>query len=254
MCVILCYATSLLAHTSVQDSLRLADSTINLTANKVELYKPTVKEIVIPTAIFGVAALSVNNPWLVKQRNHIQDALSAKGKHKIKFDDYAQYTQMLAVYGLNLCGVQGRHSFKDRTILLATSYATMGILVNSMKRIFREQRPDTQTRNSFPSGHTATAFMGAEFLYQEYKNVSPWIGYSGYALAALTGYLRIYNNRHYINDVLAGACIGMLSTKFAYWLYPRIFKKSYKHNAQTQIAALPYLSPESIGAAVCLRF
>ena len=35
------------------------------------------------------------------------------------------------------------------------SYAVMGILVNGMKRTFKEKRPDTNARNSFPSGHTA---------------------------------------------------------------------------------------------------
>ena len=76
---------------------------------------------------------------------------------------------MAAVYGLNLCGVKGKHRIVDRSVILAMSYATMGILVNSMKFAFREKRPDSGARNSFPSGHTATAFMGAEFLYKEYK-------------------------------------------------------------------------------------
>lgn len=123
----------------------------------------------------------------------MQDALSQKGRHKIHIDDYMQYSLMVAVYGLNLAGVKGQHSFKDRTIILAMSYLTMGVLVNSMKYSFRERRPDKSSRNSFPSGHTATAFMGAEFLYQEYKDVSPVIAYAGYAVATATAYLRIYN-------------------------------------------------------------
>lgn len=108
-------------------------------------------------------------------------------------DEYSQYAPMVAVYGLNLFGIKGKHSFKDRTIILAMSYATMGIVVNVMKYSFKEKRPDSGARNSFPSEHTATAFMGAEFLRREYKEVSPWIGYAGYAVAAATGYLRIYN-------------------------------------------------------------
>lgn len=76
-----------------------------------------------------------------------------------------QYSPMLAVYGLNLLGIDGKHKFWDRTGILAFSYATMGIIVNGMKYAFKEKRPDNNARNSFPSGHTATAFMGAEFLY-----------------------------------------------------------------------------------------
>ena len=37
--------------------------------------------------------------------------------------------------------------------------------------------------------------------------------------------MRVYNNRHWINDVVGGAAIGYMSTAFAYWLYPKIFRK-----------------------------
>jgi membrane-associated phospholipid phosphatase len=106
---------------------------------------------------------------------------------------------------------------------------------------------------SFPSGHTATAFMGAQFLYEEYKDVSPWIGYAGFTIAAATGYLRIYNHRHYLNDVIAGACVGILSTKLAYWLYPKIFKKS-KCNNDVYITGAPYYSKEGMGINMAVTF
>jgi hypothetical protein len=76
------------------------------------------------------------------------------------------------------------------------SYTIMGAAVYPMKYAFKDKRPDSSARNSFPSGHTATAFMGAQFLYEEYKDVSPWIGYAGFTIAAATGYLRIYNHCH----------------------------------------------------------
>lgn len=71
---------------------------------------------------------------------------------KFTIDDFSQYAPMLAVYGLNLCGVKGRHSFTDRTIILATAYALMGITVNTFKMTASVERPDGSSRNSFPSG------------------------------------------------------------------------------------------------------
>lgn len=212
-----------------------------------------LREVLIPTAVVGTSALFVRNGWLIKQKENVQDALSAKGRNKLKLDNYLQYSPLVAVYGLNLAGLKGKHTFKERTIILAMSYATMGILVNTMKFSFKEKRPDNSAHNSFPSGHTATAFMGAEFLYKEYKDVSPWIGYAGYAIATTTGYLRIYNNRHYFNDVVAGACIGILSTKLSYWLYPKIFKKSECHE-QVTVVGLPYYSKEGLSFNVCILF
>lgn len=228
-------------------------STTSLPAFPDDTHRFTLKEILIPTALVGASALFVGNGWGAKQREEVQDVLRPENKHKIKLDEYLQYSPMVAVYGLNLMNVKGKHTFKERTIILAMSYATMGILVNTMKYTIKERRPDGGSRNSFPSGHTATAFMGAEFLYKEYKDVSPWIGYAGYAIAATTGYLRIYNNRHYFNDVIAGACIGILSTKLAYWLYPKIFKKS-RCNQRTAIVGLPYYSTKEVGVNVCMVF
>jgi membrane-associated phospholipid phosphatase len=100
------------------------------------------------------------------------------------------------------------------------------------------ERPDGSSNNSFPSGHTANAFMGAEFLYQEYKDVSPWYGIAGYVVATGTGLFRMYNNRHWFSDVVAGAGFGILSTKVAYWIYPwmkeKIFKEKTKNIAEWQ--------------------
>lgn len=250
ICFLVGYVVPTQAQESIQDSLYEATSQKSISDHTHSL---KLKEVLIPTAVIGVSALCVNNGWLTTQKENIQNVLSAKGKNKIKVDDYIQYSQMVAVYGLNLCGVKGKHSFKDRTIILAMSYATMGILVNTMKFSFKEKRPDSNARNSFPSGHTATAFMGAEFLYREYKDVSPWIGYTGYAVAAATGYLRIYNNRHYFNDVIAGACIGILSTKVAYWLYPKCFKRT-KCNNRVTVVGSPYYSTEGLGMNMCVLF
>ena len=49
--------------------------------------------------------------------------------------------------------------------------------VTALKRITNVERPDG-SRFSFPSGHTALAFSGAEFLFQEYKDKSIWYGIS----------------------------------------------------------------------------
>lgn len=229
------------------------DSLYSTTHNPDRTHNLNLKEALVPTAVIGLSAIYASSKSLTTQKEKVQDALSAKGKNKIKLDDYIQYSPMIAVYGLNLLKIKGEHLFKDRTIILAMSYATMGIIVNAMKYSFKEKRPDSNARNSFPSGHTATAFMGAEFLYKEYKRISPYIGYAGYAVAIAAGYLRIYNNRHYINDVVAGACIGIASTKLAYWIYPKLFKQS-KCNDRITVIGTPYYHDKEIGMNLSILF
>jgi membrane-associated phospholipid phosphatase len=130
----------------------------------------------------------------------------------------------------------------------------MGITVNSLKFITKEKRPDGSSRNSFPSGHTAMAFMGAELLWHEFRNVSPWIGITGYTIAAGTGFFRMYNNRHWLTDVLAGAGIGILSTKAAYWLYPYLHQKLFEKKGKVAIQTLPYFSTKSFGLCCSINF
>ncbi len=241
---------------SVHAQCTMTDSAFRTSPRSVlrdDTHRLRFREVWIPAAVVGVSALCVDNGWLKARREEVQNVLSAGGKKKFRADDYIQYFPMAAVYGLNLSGPKGKHAFRDRTIILAMSYATMGILVNTMKFSFREKRPDSGSRNSFPSGHTATAFMGAEFLRREYRDVSPWIGCAGYAVAAATGYLRIYNDRHYLNDVVAGACIGIVSTKLAYWLYPKCFRKA-ACNDRIDVAGVPCYAAGTVGLGVSVLF
>lgn len=86
----------------------------------------------------------------------------------------------------------------------ATAYA--GMATNILKYTVREKRPYGDHRNSFPSGHTTTAFVFASVVAQRH----PWyVGVPAYMLATLVAFQRINENRHYLHDVIAGATIGI---------------------------------------------
>lgn len=75
---------------------------------------------------------------------------------------------------------------------------------------------EEEYNESFPSGHTAYAFMGAAFLSTTFSREfprSPWRGpltAGAFTLAALTGILRVGAGEHFVSDVLAGAMLGAL--------------------------------------------
>ncbi|MCS7065173.1 MAG: phosphatase PAP2 family protein, partial [Fimbriimonadales bacterium] len=73
---------------------------------------------------------------------------------------------------------------------------------------------------SFPSGHTATAFALACWLWLMVRGTRyRWLGWLGWLLAALVGLSRIYRGVHYPSDVIAGALIGILWGLIAFfWL------------------------------------
>ncbi len=96
--------------------------------------------------------------------------------------------------------------------------------------------------------------MGAELLRREYWDVSPWIGVAGYTVAAGTGFFRMYNNRHWLTDVLAGAGVGILSVEAAYWLYPVITRTFFRKRYLKNVYLSPYASPQNKGVACRIVF
>lgn len=208
------------------------------------------KQTIIPAGLIGIGALGLGHNQIRTWSHDVQQEIVATKKFPI--DNYIQFVPVLAVYGLNFSGIKGEHNFRDRTMILAMAYLISSTAVTIVKKQTGEMRPDYSTQNSFPSGHTTTAFMNAEFLRLEYKDVSPWIGVAGYAFAFGTGYFRMYNNKHYLNDVLAGAGFGILSARLSYWIYPQIQKlifKEKRHNCD--IAAMPYYDNVTRNAGLC---
>ena len=98
------------------------------------------------------------------------------------------------------------------------SVGAMAVTVNGLKYTIKRMRPDGSRRNSFPSGHTATAFMTATMLHKEYGWRSPWFSIGGYTAAAVTGVSRLLNNRHWMTDIAAGAAIGIGSVHLGYFI------------------------------------
>lgn len=211
-------------------------------------------QLIVPGTLIGVGIIGLESDWLQFQNKEIREELQENIDRKLTIDDFTQYTPMVATYGLNLCGIKGRHGYGELTIILGTAYALMGATVYSMKSITKVERPDGSSKNSFPSGHTATAFMGAELLRREYWDVSPWIGIAGYAVAAGTGFFRMYNNRHWLTDVIAGAGIGILSVQAAYWLYPVVSKGFFHKRYLKNMYISPYMSGNSKGISCNIAF
>ena len=195
---------------------------------------------ILPSAMvgYGIISLIGKNPINELDRTTKDELQEDHPKFAAHADNYLQFAPAAAVYALNLSGIKGRHSLADATGLLFFSELIMNGTVRSLKTVTNRERPDHSGFNSFPSGHTANAFATAEFLNQEYKDISPWYGYAGYTVATVTGLLRMYNNRHWLSDVVAGAGIGILSTKLSYLLYPYIKRKLF-HGKSAEMMISP---------------
>lgn len=212
------------------------------------------ENLIIPTILIGYGVIGLESHALKSLNSDTKHEFNEHIDRKFFADDISQYTPFLSVYALNLAGIKGKNNLKDRTIILSTAYLIMGASVNIIKTTGTVVRPDSSSNNSFPSGHTATAFMGAEFLFREYKDQSVWYGIAGYAVAAGTGFFRMYNNRHWITDVAAGAGIGILSTHIAYWVHPWMKRTIFKDRKNVDGVFLPYYNGKNYGLGVSLTF
>ena len=181
------------------------------------------KSLLVPTAMIGYGFGSLTNGQLQKWNKNIREEVveDCAGFHT-RVDDYLKYAPAATVYLLNFAGIKGRHKIIDRTIILTVSNTLTNQLVTALKHGTHQLRPDGSAFNSFPSGHTATAFVGAEFMNQEFGWKSPWYSVAGYSMASGTALLRILNNRHWFSDVMAGAGIAMLTTRATYWIYAKL--------------------------------
>ncbi|MXR68718.1 phosphatase PAP2 family protein [Shewanella sp. JBTF-M18] len=114
--------------------------------------------------------------------------------------------------------------------------ATTAAITHTLKFGYERLRPDGSEANSFPSGHTSAAFSGAAFIHHRYGNA---YGIPAYAAAAFVGGSRIWANRHYMDDVLAGGSIAVMTSLY--------FTDPY---AQTDLVIAPSLGEDHIGLAL----
>lgn len=191
------------------------------------------KSFIVPAVFVTYGALSLSNGPLKNLNYSTRNEL--KEDHpffKSSIDNYTQYLPAAVVFGLNISGVKGRNSLKDEAIIYAAAMGINAAVVYPIKKFTAQMRPDGSEANSFPSGHTSTAFVAAEFLRKEYSQVSPWYGIGGYVVATGTGVFRLLNNKHWLGDVVAGAGIGIASTQLAYFIHDRIkWKKTFLKNS-----------------------
>ncbi len=113
-----------------------------------------------------------------------------------------------------------------------------------LKSTVDKKRPDFNPNNprydSFPSGHTTSAFVSAAFMERRYG----WkVGIPAYALAGWVGFSRVYAERHDWWDVLGGATIGTVSSY--------LFTKAY-NNPNLNVGL--NIAPEQCQIGLSYRF
>lgn len=126
--------------------------------------------------------------------------------------------------------------------LLATSYLITFIISQTIKHLVKSPRPhlffakkldgiylikgvQMLDINSFPSGHSVSAFTAA--LVLTYIAKKRWWGPFTLIFAVLIAYSRMYLSEHFLVDVTAGSVVGIVVTgAWLYWIDQQPFLQS----------------------------
>ena len=150
--------------------------------------------------------------------------------------------------GLALMALFARKHFRRDFVLWASTSFISFIIGTTLKHLVHRDRPlaalhnriaahsayvhvlgPSLYANSFPSGHTFTAFSTASL----FAGLYPALSIPLYSLATLTGLSRIYVGAHFPLDVLGGAIIGVASTIIVLrWIAPRTGSASLSSDKQ----------------------
>lgn len=199
-----------------------------------------LKKQIVPISLLSAGALL--NIGDIKYK--IQDELPNTSVH---IDDYFQYVPMVEMYFADILGCEHKNSVFDQTKYLIISQLISAATVGILKYTIDLDRPYGGAY-SFPSGHTARAFVSATVLYQEFKDSAPLLAWSGYAFATATGVLRVTNNEHWVPDVLFSAGLGIVTVNLVYHFEPLKNFQPFKKNKD--LAFTPIVGPSSVGLYV----
>ncbi len=105
--------------------------------------------------------------------------------------------------------VQDGDDGTQHSLRVADSLLTSAIITEGLKRVVRKKRPDSDERNSFPSGHATAAFAVARMQ----AHFHPKQAFFWYAGATIIAASRVKLRRHFTEDVIAGAAVGIATSE-----------------------------------------
>lgn len=208
---------------------------------------PVLRKVAVPATLITLGLLTLDEDEFINRFHIMEEKNENPAIYNMHIEDFLQYAPAVAVYGLNIGGIKGKNPIIEETFLLLKSELLMSAVVYTLKNTTEVPRPDNSTYNSFPSGHTAQAFVAATFLHKEYGHRSVWYSIGGYATATTVGVMRVIGNRHWLSDVFVGAGIGILSTELVYATHQ--YKWSKK---KVKLTGLPTFNKGSYGIYLSL--
>jgi membrane-associated phospholipid phosphatase len=231
-------------------SLDSSNTTTLIKKRKMFYQTGLFKATIVPAVFIGWGVSTIHGNGLYSSYDAYRDIHKLHFK-RVHVDDYLQYAPYAELVALNLINIRCKNDFINTGLLIIKSEILMNAIIWPLKHFVNIVRPDSinPARNqSFPSGHTANAFLAASIVHKEFKNRSVWYGVGAYTIATSVGVLRMLNNRHWEADVFVGAGIGMLSVHLSYLTH------RYKWGRKCDVMLIPTYNKGSLGLCYLKKF
>lgn len=208
---------------------------------------------IVPAVLIGYGASTIYSNGLYSSYQAKRAIRSEFGPYRNHIDDYLQWAPYLEIPVVLLAGVESRNDRLNLALVVAKSEIIMLGSVYIVKTLSNIQRPDSSDHLSFPSGHTAQAFLAASIVHAEFRDKSQWYGVGAYALATSVAAFRMINNKHWQSDVVAGAGFGILSAHMAYLSHRNRWGRKPGGRGIGDTSFMPLWSPAG-GTGLCFTW
>ena len=188
------------------DSLSVSDK-------NVRNYDFEWRQTILPASLIGVGAVALAPSFIRNgSRNVTRSAIGIRGDgRRLEFDDYIQYLPVAGSPDAGLRRHQGetfipRQGVYRRYLLCGAGRS------DEHPEVVHRRKKDRSFRDTTPSlrGIRPPFSWVRSLVRIEYGG---WYGAGAYAVAAGVGFMRMYNGRHWLHDVVAGAGVGILSAR-----------------------------------------
>jgi membrane-associated phospholipid phosphatase len=184
---------------------------------KAKWYKSKLfRAAIVPAVLIGYGFYTSNGGGFYTNTEANRDIHKLFPTYRTRLDDILIVAPYLELGAVALAGVESRDDRINTLLIIAKGEAIMLASTFAVKYLSRKERPDGSDNLSFPSGHTAQAFLAASIVHTEFRHKSQWYGIGAYTVATSVAALRMINTKHWQSDVVAGAGFGILSAHLAY--------------------------------------
>ncbi|RYU79275.1 phosphatase PAP2 family protein [Hymenobacter persicinus] len=178
--------------------------------------KKLVKASIVPALLIGYGAYTFNGGGFYTNQQANRDIHKLFPTYRSHLDNILIFAPYAELGLVALAGVESKNDRLNTLLVIGKSEVIMLASVFAVKSLSHETRPDGSDNLSFPSGHTAQAFLAASIVHNEFRDKSQWYGIGAYTLATSVAALRMINTKHWQSDVVAGAGFGILSAHLGY--------------------------------------